>query len=51
MRHLLKFILDMHLKLDDSVGIGGVFDLLGNLAGFGVETSFKETLRVIELVL
>jgi hypothetical protein len=51
MRHLLKFVLNMHLELNDSVGIGGVFDLLSNFAGFGVETSFEETLGVIELVL
>ena len=51
MRHLLKFVLYMNLKLNDSVGISGVFDLLGNFACFCVETSFEETLGMIELVL
>jgi len=51
MRHLLKFILDMYLELDNSVGVGRVFNLLSYLTGFGVVTGFEKTLRMVELVL
>lgn len=41
----------MHLKLNDTVGILGVLNLLGHLASLGVEASLKKALGVIKFVL
>ena len=49
--HFFELILDVDLELDDAVSVGGVFNLLGNLASLGVEAGLEEALRVVEFVL
>ena len=42
MRHFFKFILNVHLDLNNFIGIGWVFDLGSNFACFDVETSLEK---------
>ena len=51
MRHFFKFILDVHLELQDLVSKIWVIDLLGYLRCFLVHTSLEEALSVVEFVL
>ena len=51
MGHLLKFILDVNLELDNAFGVNRVLNLLSNFARLNVETSFKQALSVVQLVL
>lgn len=50
-RHLLKLVLDMHLELQDLVGVIRVIDLLGHLRRLLVHAGLEEALGVVELVL
>ena len=51
MCHLLQFILDVHLKLQDSFCILLRLDLLYHFGCFVVQASLEQTLRMVHLVL
>ena len=50
-RHLLQLVLDVHLELQDLVGVVGVVDLLGHLGSLLVHASLQKALGVVQLVL
>ena len=47
MGHLFEFVLDVHLKLDDAIGVVRMVDLLGDFRGFLVHASLKQALCVV----
>ena len=51
MGHFLQFVLNVNLQLHDALGVSGIFDLLGDFAGFNVEPGLEEALGVVEFVL
>ena len=51
MSHLLKFILDMSLELENLVGVFWILNLLGNFRCFLIHSSLEQALSVVELVL
>ena len=50
-RHLFKLVLDVHLELQDFVGVVGMVNLLCNLGSLLVHARLQETLSVVQLVL
>ena len=51
MRHFFELVLDVHLELQDFVGVVWMVDLLGHLRSFLVHASFEKALGMVELVL
>lgn len=51
MGHFLQFVLNVNLQLHDALGVSGIFDLLGDFAGFNIEPGLEEALGVVEFVL
>jgi len=51
MGHLLKFVLDVHLKVQDLVCKVGMVDLVSHFGGLLVHACLKEALGVVDPVL
>ena len=49
--HLLKLVLNVHLKMQNFVSVVRMVDLICHLGGFLVQASLKEGLGVVEPVL
>ena len=49
--HLFQLVLDVHLELQDSVGVVRMIDLLSNLRSLLIHARFEEALCVVQFVL